>query len=257
MEFIRYTNPNPLTPEEKDQLLKEYVQYYEEVVKDGRLDLLNQKLPRSAVSDILDNIGSMLKSESQRLAESDGEVKDFLKANPLPCEMAEMLPDGFRVFTLLLNALKQWVMAESAYCDRYLMGGTVRKNCRKAIDHCLVTGEPLDEKLELHHPVRDGRPPIPLSKRGHSIIEGQVSSDKTGEVGEVENNTDNDSDWELLKNFRKQKNRSWVMLREGIMAIKTGSMSCRPVSKAFANSVIRELGMQPDYILEVLDEHNV
>lgn len=115
MDYTRYTNNSPLSPEEKVTLLKEYIEYYEGLAKEGKLELLNQKLPRSAVSDILDTIGCLLKAESQKLAQSSDEVKDFLKANPLPGRMADFLPDDFRVFVLILNSLKQWVMAESSY----------------------------------------------------------------------------------------------------------------------------------------------
>lgn len=254
MGYTRYVNENPLTPEQKEVLLREYIQYYEGLVKEGRLDLLNQKLPRSVMSGILDSIGSLLKSESHRLAQSSEEVRNFLVANPLPGEMAELLPDDFRVFTLILNSLKQWVVAESAYCDRYLMGGTVRKNCRKAIDHCLVTGEPLEGEIELHHPVRDGRPPIPLSKEGHALIEGQVAG---GVDGAADGCLVEESDWEKLKQIKKQRNQSWTQLREGLIAIKTGSMTCRPNAKSFANKVIREIGLHPDNILDLLNEHEV
>jgi hypothetical protein len=44
-------------------------------------------------------------------------------------------------------------------------------------DHCLVTGKPLEAKeVELHHPARDGRPPIPLSKVGHAEIESAIGN---------------------------------------------------------------------------------
>jgi hypothetical protein len=39
---------------------------------------------------------------------------------------------------------------------------------------CLITGSALGQDSELHDPVRDGRPPIPLSKKGHASIEGQL-----------------------------------------------------------------------------------
>lgn len=255
MDYTRYANNNPLSPEEKVSLLKEYVEYYEGLVKERKLELLNQKLPRSAVSDILDAIGCLLKAESQKLAQSSDEVKDFLKANPLPGRMADLLPDDFRVFVLILNSLKQWVMAESAYCDRYLMGGTVRKNCRKAIDHCLVTGEPLDGIIELHHPVRDGRPPIPLSKKGHSLIEGQVAIEADESFDDEDAGIE--TEWDRLRRIRKQQNQSWAQLREGLIAIKTGSIVCRANAESFANKAMRALNLSPEYILGLMDEHNV
>lgn len=115
MEYTRYVNNSPLSPEEKAQLLQEYILYYEGLAKEGNLDLLNQKLTQSAVVDVLDAIGSLLKAKSQELAQSSEEVQEFLSANSLPGRTAELLPDDFRVFVLILNALKQWVMAESAY----------------------------------------------------------------------------------------------------------------------------------------------
>lgn len=255
MEYTRYVNNSSLTPEEKADLLKEYIDYYEELVKEGKLELLNQKLPRSAFSDILDAIGCLLKAESQKLAQSSKEIKHFLSANPLPGKMAELLPEDFRVFVLILNALKQWVTAESAYCDKYLMGGTVREKCRNAIDHCLVTGEPLTASAELHHPVRDGRPPIPLSKRGHSMIEGQVTVEANGTAAGEDAGPE--PEWTKLRQIRKERNQSWVQLREGLAAVKTGSMTCRANAKSFANKVIRELGLQPEEILALMDEHEV
>jgi len=76
---------------------------------------------------------------------------------------------------LAINSLKQWVVAEQGATDRYLLGGAARDLCREATDTCLVTGAVLTNGIELHHPVRDGRPPIPLSKEGHASIEGQSS----------------------------------------------------------------------------------
>lgn len=251
MSYVPYNNKG-LSPEKKTQLLREYIQYYEGLVEKGRLDLLNQKLPRSAASEFLDTIGCLLQSEAQRLAHSSNEVREFLDATPLPGQMAELLPDEFRVFTLLLNALKQWVSAESQRCDRYLMGGRVRDYCRKSIDHCLVTGEPLEGDIELHHPVRDGRPPIPLSKKGHTLIENQ-SSGENCEV--IDSDSDSQSAWDTIKAIRNQRTQSWVQLREGLEAIKAGSMGCRPNAKSFANKVIEELHLSPEAILALMEEH--
>ena len=41
------------------------------------------------------------------------------------------------------------------------------------------------------------------------------------------------------------------------MAILTGSMTCRPAAKSFANKVIREVGLNPEEIIKILDEHGV
>jgi hypothetical protein len=157
-------------------LLQEYVQHYCQLsVKDKTV--LNRKVPRESFADLLNHVGEMLLAESARLATSSGPIRTFLEDNPLPQSMEKMLPDDFRIFCLALNALKQWVAAEQAATDRYLLGGTAHELCREAIKTCLVTGSELDLASELQHPVRDGRPPILLSKKGHASIEGQLSSE--------------------------------------------------------------------------------
>jgi len=163
---------------EKVNLMAEYITYYKDLVEAGRVDELNVKIPREAFVEILDSIGETLNQVALKLSEEDGPVKDFLKANPLPPRMKDLLPDDFRVFSLMLNSLKQWVSAESASTDRYLLGVTARATCRAATRKCIVTGHDLGDDAELHHPVRDGRPPILISKKGHSIIEGQTRTGK-------------------------------------------------------------------------------
>jgi hypothetical protein len=85
-----------------------------------------------------------------------------------------------------LKALKQWTNREQMTMDGYLFGRSARQMFRTAANACLVTGEALDSTAELHHPVRDGRPPILLSKNGHAQLEGQTSefdvSDPTAAV---------------------------------------------------------------------------
>src|SRR5690606_33602033 len=88
-----------------------------------------------------------------------------------------------------------------------LLGGTARRQCRQMADHCLITGKHLElADVELHHPVRDGRPPIPLSKNGHDRIES-TSRDSTDPIESA------------LREIKRQGNRSWVMLRRGCMAL--------------------------------------
>jgi len=154
-------------------LLKDYIQHYRQLTAIDTT-VLNRKVPREAFGDLLDRLGEMLLAESLKLTEPAGPIYSFLDSNPLPPAMAKHLPAHFRVFCLALNSLKQWVAAEQSATDRYLLGGTARDLCRETAETCLVTGGPLGQGSELHHPVRDGRPPIPLSKKGHASIEGQV-----------------------------------------------------------------------------------
>jgi hypothetical protein len=205
MGYERAVNAEALTSDEKRSLLADYFTHYErEASRDPAA--LNRKLAREAFASLIDRIGGLLVEESRRLAIEEGEVREFLRANPLPRGMEELLPGDFRARCLALNALKQWVGAEQAATDRFLLGGSARKLCRSLATKCLVTGEPLGNDLELHHPVRDGRPPLPLSKRGHALIEGQVS-DSSG-----------NADSELLA-LKRTGNRSWAMLRRGCIEL--------------------------------------
>lgn len=155
------------------ELLRDYIQHYTRVAEEDR-ELLNQKIPRETFSDVLGQIGEILLQQADEMAQDDPVVREFLDRNPVPASLGSFLPDNFRTFCLLLNALKQWLSAEQAATDRYFLAGDVRAELRKLATHCMVTGEPLtSDDIDLHHPVRDGRPPIPLSKDGHATIENQ------------------------------------------------------------------------------------
>ena len=246
--YVRPTNPNSLTPEEKSELLKQYFSYYEELAQqDSRL--LNVKLERAAVADVLDEIGGLLLERAQTLACRPGRVRDFLNATELPDCIQERLPDEFRAFCLVLNALKQWVAAESAATDRYLLGGTVRKQCRKMADHCLVTSESLDENVELHHPARDGRPPIPLSKTGHDRIESATQEADDPIEGR-------------LREIKREGGRSWVMLRRGCLALMReefveSTSAVLASSKTFARKATEATGLEYQNLIDWLDEHDL
>jgi hypothetical protein len=204
MPYQRPVNTTALSREQKLTLLKEYLSHYElEAVRDR--GVLNRKVPREAFAELLDRIGELILQESKLRAEEAGVVHDFLEATPLPPSMEKLLPMDFRVYCLALNALKQWVSAEQAATDRFLLGGTARELCRAAASNCIVTGEPLGADLELHHPVRDGRPPLPLSKHGHDTVEGQLSA------------AAHDPLEAKLIALKREGNRSWAMLRRGCL----------------------------------------
>lgn len=166
--YERPRNCRAITKTEKLVLLKEYATEYEALAK-ADPSALNRKMPREAFSELIDAVGVLLAEKSATLAASPGPVREFLDSNPVPGKMAPLLPESVRAFCLGLNSLKQWVVAEQAAMDRYLLGGRARELCREAFDRCLVTGDEFAADVELHHPIRDGRPPIPLSKTGHSL----------------------------------------------------------------------------------------
>ena len=160
--------------------------------------------------------------------------------------MASQLPEDFRVFALLLNALKQWVSAESAATDRFLLGGNARKECREVTNICLVTGKEIGDDGELHHPVRDGRPPIFLSREGHNIIE--YGQKKRGESQQAD-----DPVWQIICKRRSKSKQSWQQLKEGCRHLITPESFCRSNAKSFANKVVEETGLSPKEILSLIE----
>lgn len=250
MEYLRPQNKQKISKEEKVALLQEYIAHYEKEIQERGLEALNAKIPRELFAPILDSVGKLLLDNAGHMARDDDNIKIFLRANPLPPHMTEMLPDEFRVFALLLNALKQWVSAESAATDRFLLGGTARQTCREAVSHCIVTGEKIGEGAELHHPVRDGRPPILLSKKGHDQIEQQAhKATNTESILSV----DQEETWKKMQYLRSERGRSWAQLREGCLTLLKKNASCRADAKSFANVVTRETGKDPLEIIEILD----
>ena len=246
--YKRLENKKTLSKSEKIDLLKKYNEYYYKLIEEKGIEKLNIKIPRTVFNNSLDKIGVLLLEESEKLSK-DENVRLFLEENHLPEFMQEILPDNFRLFSLLLNSLKQWVTKESSATDRYLLGGNARIMCKNVSSHCLVTKEVLGNDAELHHPLRDGRPPILLSKKGHKQIEGQIKG-----IG-----TQDDPIWIKIKEIRRQRNMSWVQLAEGCNTFlhnKTEAY-CRPSAKSFANVVIKETGLDAKKILELMEQNGI
>lgn len=164
--------------------------------------------------------------------------------------MAALLPGEFRAFCLALNAVKQWVAKEQAATDRYLLGGVARALCREAGKTCLVTGEVLGPDAELHHPVRDGRPPIALSKRGHASIDGQVATVGRDRIGRA------------IIATRGEGNRSWAQLRRGCLdllgkPVPWPSKASAAGARAFARKTSTAAKVGYVEILTWLDENGL
>ncbi len=193
-----------LSKEDRAKLLAEYVQHYTALATSD-IFALNQKMPKETLADLLDKIGEILITESEKLAKTPGGVQTFLQNNPVPSSIGPLLPDSVRAFCLALNGLKQWVAAEQGAMDRYILGNSARELCRNAGVKCMVTTDPLGSDSELHHPVRDGRPPLRLSKKGHRILEHQEASDGDDPVAKV------------LMPFRRENHLSWALLRRGCL----------------------------------------
>ncbi len=248
MAYKRPTNEQKLSKSEKLDLLKDYAEHYRHLVATDKA-ALNRKVPRELFRDLLDHLGETLLSESAKLAVDTG-LRKFLKDNPLPRSMKGRLPDEFRVFCLALNSLKQWVAAEQAATDRYLLGGNARELCREAVKTCLVTGIALGEHSELHHPVRDGRPPILLSKKVHDGIEGQVATVRDDPIGRA------------LYKLRSERNHSWAQLRRGCLdllgkPVPWPSKASAAGARAFAKKSASVTGRGYEQILEWLDSNHL
>ncbi len=249
MAYNRPINKQKISKPEKLDLLKDYAEHYRHLIATDR-KALNRKVPRKSFCALMDTLGEMLLTESAELAVKPGPVQKFLNDNPLPQSMGKLLPDRFRAFCLALNSLKQWVAAEQAATDRYLLGGNARELCREAVKTCLVTGIALGQDIELHHPVRDGRPPIPLSKKGHAEIEGQVAT------------MSNDPVSGTLCALKSEKNHSWAQLRRGCLdqlgrPVPWPSKASASGARAFAKKSAATAGVGYEQILEWLDSNNL
>lgn len=251
---MTYTRPKSviqISPEEKRSLLQEYFDFYQNIAT-HKPALLNSKVPRSAFNDLLNEFGELILKKSKTFANTDNEVSLFLTENPLPEHLEKYLPKDFRVFCLALNALKQWLSAEQAATDRYILGGTARSQCKNLAKSCLVSGIPAEEcRIELHHPVRDGRPPIPIAKEVHSKIEEQNS------VGGRE-----DEVMKLLYPIKREGNRSWVMLKLGCellleIAQTKKNKNVQASSKTFARKAHDATKMNYQELLDWIDDNDL
>jgi hypothetical protein len=249
MSYTRPVNPKPVTPSEKIHLICDHVAHYKKIAvlatERGDYSELNAKLPKGAAEALLSDVGALLNQAALKAAKT-GMVKDFLERNPLPDSMKTHLPDEFRAFCLLLNSLKQWVSAESLATDRYLLGGTVRDKLRAACSHCMITGAALD-KVELHHAVRDGRPPIPLSPEGHRQVEESNAGSTDAQLILT------------LRELKAERTWSWKMLRDGCMSqlgekIESRSKSALNTSRTFAKKAQIRTGLSFEQLLESMDE---
>ena len=253
MTYRRPKSEVQLSPEEKRHLLSEYHAFYQAQAQDDKANL-NKKVPREAFAAVIDEVGEMLLRESSEMAKNNPRIRDFLDETPLPQDLEKLLPEEFRVFCLMLNALKQWVAAEQQATDRYLLGGTARNSLRNLTTQCIVTGEEIGPDGELHHPVRDGRPPILLSKRGHSLIERQIAGESVG--------SGQDKLFDEIRTIKEKGNHSWIKLRKGCMdqlglPVLFSSPGMRSSSRTFAKKIHDELGLSYQEILDWLDEHQL
>jgi hypothetical protein len=249
--YKRPKSRTTLTKAQRESLLREYFDHYRAIAQNNPA-LLNQKLPRDVYKALLHVIGRVLLEESKDLAVKPGPVREFLELNNLPPSLAPLLPPDFRAFCLTLNALKQWVAAEQQATDRYLLGGNARGELRALAGSCIVTGRSLDGDCELHHPVRDGRPPIPLCHDAHDQIEQQGSKEDPS----------SDTGFSIISQIRSQNNNSWKNLRKGCLdligeQVKHSTPAVRAGALSFARKASKATGLTFREILHLLDSYEL
>ncbi|HWA27559.1 MAG TPA: hypothetical protein VG734_18025 [Lacunisphaera sp.] len=211
-KYRRYKVSVKIEGEAKKAALADYIRHYTEIAKTNPA-LLNQKLPKRVSETVLNEVGLLLQRYARELSTTEGPLKDFLGRNPVPACLGNELTDEIRAFCLVLHSLRQWATAEALATDRFLISGNVRKDLKELFTICPVAPDDADtSKVELHHPVRDGRPPIPLSKRGHDTVEGLLVLEEGDRAGSA------------LVAFRRDYGPiSWKRLRVGCMALLESS----------------------------------
>ncbi|TXN30857.1 hypothetical protein [Methylobacterium sp. WL19] len=242
---------------EKIDILEEYLDYYRYLAKENPAQL-NVKLERAAFVSTINEFEILMHQRAKEFASEPGPIRDFLRSHVPPGQIAQHLPDEFRAFCLLLNAVKQWVAKQQIDTDKLVLGGTARATLRAASDRCTITGEPLArDDMELHHPVRDGRPPLPVSKAAHKAIE------KQGKATASNNETDSDDEFDIaLRNLKKGRSWSWVMLRRGCLdlmnqPVEHSTPAVRANSRTFARKALDATGKDLAWIINFLDERGL
>jgi len=245
-----------ITGEDRNAALREYFQHYSKLAKVNP-SLLNQKLPRRIFEEVLGEIGGLIQHRARELSEKDQAMIPFLESNSLPPSLGGELTPEIRAFCLLLNAVKQWSNAEQAAMDRLIFSGNVRRELKDLATGCPVCPEAFEKSsVELHHPVRDGRPPIPLSKEGHDTVEGLVVLEENDEVAR-----------KLIEHRKTAKPPySWIRLRIGCLQASSEplieplpdltSNYLRTARRLFSK-VSKKLELDDEGILTIMDRYNL
>ena len=251
-QYQRYKADQKFESGNRRKALQEYLDHYAGIAATSP-GLMNQKLPRKTFEKVLDEVGALLQLRARELAASDPDMMRFLERNILPACLGNALTPEVRAFSLLLNSLKQWTAAEQSAIDRFLISGNVRDELKNLAQSCPIAPESFDKKkTELHHPVRDGRPPIPLSKKGHETVEGIVAIEP------------NDQSAKQLVAHRKESSRtySWRSLRFGCLmelgqSAYDKSISRHRTARSSIARVKKETSLSTEAILEILERYEL
>jgi hypothetical protein len=209
---MSFEPPKPaakLTPNEKDEFLAAYLAYYADAAKTNPTEL-RRKIPRSVFQPLLDQIGEVVAGMAKEIADKNvpsehgKKVRQFLVENPIPGEIGKHLTSEMRAYAVLIRALHQWVVSQSLAIDRWIIAGDARKTLRLSSPKCIVTGDSFGQNtIELHHPMRDGRPPLPVSRKGHQVADDVFAPED--ELGKA------------LVSTRRKCRRSWRLIWQGCL----------------------------------------
>ncbi len=180
------------------------------------------------------------------LQDQSGTLDRFLEENPWPAELVDLtLSKQERAKVIVLNAIKQWLAKEAAYLDTLFTGGQFRKKLRSLAGgrNCPNCNRPFleAEKIEFHHTVRDGRPPVPLCSDCHRRLER-----KTGRSPSTDHASGPLS--EVLR-IRKKTNSSWTNLQKATRSLLRkpqapfGTKNVENSSKSIVRRMLRETGL--------------
>jgi hypothetical protein len=191
------------------------------------------------------------------LADPSSALQRFLEKNPWPQQLSDLtLSEEERASFIIMNALKVWVSKEQAYMDTLFTGGQFRKRLRSmaAGRKCPKCNTPLlKESTQFHHAVRDGRPPLPIGKDCHGILENQrkaVESTGTAEEAQVSG---------IVRTIRRKHRASWVNLLKAVRSLRGlphepfGTDNVKATSKSIVRHMQRETGLDLSRLQELLE----
>lgn len=251
IKFKRIQRTHPLSADDRTILLSNYFEYYSNTYNSIKgekgegfaLELLNVKMPNTILNYAINQIANEFQKQLNDLV-LNSDVQLFLQENPLPEPLTNLLPPEVRIYSLLMNSLKNWVSAEQPYTDKYLLGGNARKRCRTAAVNCIVTNTELAfGEIELHHIIRDGSPPIPLSKEGHRIVEKYREDKLTSGLSEK---------YPELTKEKKKRKASWVMLRNGCNSLISSDHIAKSSERTWAKKAAEITGLSYVDLLSLL-----
>jgi hypothetical protein len=186
------------------------------------------------------------------LSQANGSLTSFLRENPWPSEMMDddlFLSEQDRAKVVVLNAVKQWLSKEALWLDMIFTGGRFREKLRElcAERNCRTCQRPFSQlKIELHHTVRDGRPPVPICSECHQTLENQSPVDQPP-ISDV-------------KRIRASRNASWKNLLKATKSLQGlphdpfSTPNVENASKSIVRLIVRETKLSLPELQRIIEK---